>query len=636
MACEFEMKKTTLLLTAFSLMVFSSCDWPWSGSDDPIPPIEVNSLEDTRTPPEGVITLRTALRDIGSGGTINFAPDLDGGTINLVEVDSDHSILRGEVFLNGWDYQGYQERDYGRSALYVRKNVTIDASALSAGITLAWAGSDQTPARVLAVYGDLTMRNVTVTGGWSRSEPIDPPQEHTLARGAGLAVWGVATLEDCTIHGNRALGDENGSRDRGSFGGGIYADRVVLRDCVISGNSVTGYGAAGGGVYSIGGSNGRGAGSSLTRCAVTGNRVTGQHAYGGGVYSDGGGRNQLMTITLTSCTLARNAVADNPDLDQDGQYYYRGGGFYMSNGRLVLAGCTIAENEVTGHPEFFNDKPNMGGGGVSATIGNAHVVEDMTVRHSIIVGNMVDGYPEDLFTGSIRNFFSEGYNLIGELNFRYMLVPIPWWEDLSRRHWPKEGDQGEVDQSEVLSSAVTHPAVLSTGTDPGQAAVLYYPPGSLAEDQIPAGEYTYSYIKGEYAVDDLNKDEKEPDHFLNNVLVQIRTIYSNELGADFGSSFPDMTGVTFHGPARTWPSETANELWIDFWHDVDDEIDGRLGAVGLGDDFWGTFNTGRLEPSIDLWIYNYTKRPANLVNPDQLGNPRPFGAMGDIGAVERY
>jgi len=253
------MRKTVIPLLVFSLLMFSSCDWPWSGSDDQILPIQVNSLEDTWPPPEGIITLRAALRDIGSGGTITFDPTLNGGTIDLVEIDSDHSVLRGEVFLDGWDYQGYLERDYGRSALYARKNVTIDASTLPAGITLAWAGSDQTPARVLAVYGDLTMRNVTVTGGWSQSEPITTSQEHTLARGAGLAVWGVATLEDCTIHGNRAFGDEIGSRDRGAFGGGIYADRVVLRDCIISGNSVTGYGAAGGGVYSIGGSNGLGA-----------------------------------------------------------------------------------------------------------------------------------------------------------------------------------------------------------------------------------------------------------------------------------------------------------------------------------------------------------------------------------------
>jgi hypothetical protein len=633
---ESEMRKIAIPFLVFFLLMFSSCDWPWSGSEDQSPPtIQVNSIEDTWPPPEGIITLRAALSDIDSGGIITFAPDLDGGTIDLVEVDSDHSVLKGEVYLNGWDYQGYQERDYGRSALYVRKNVTIDASALPAGITLAWAGSDQTPARVLAVYGDLTMRNVTVTGGWSQSEPIDQPQEHTLARGAGLAVWGVATLEGCTIHGNRAFGDESGSRDRGAFGGGIYADRVVLRDCVISGNSVTGYGAAGGGVYSIGGSNGLGAGSSLTRCAVTGNRVTAQHAYGGGVYSDGGGRGQLMTITLTSCTLAQNAVADNPALDQDGQYYYRGGGFYMSNGRLVLAGCTIAENEVTGHTAEFNGKPNMGGGGVAATIGNAHVVEDMIVRHSIIVGNEVDGEAEDLFTGSLRHFYSDGYNLIGELDFRYILVPIPWWEDLSRKHWPKEGDQEKVDQFNALDDAVGHPSILSTGTDPGQAAVLYYPPGNLAENQIPADRYPIDYVKGEYD-GEYEVLPEGTDDFLNQVLEQIRTIYETQLGADFGSSFPDMTGVTFYGPAVTWPSETENEEWITFWHDLDTEIDGRLGAVGLGDDFWDTFESGPVSDNVDLLIWTNARGNIGLVSPDQLGNARPFETLGDIGAVERY
>jgi hypothetical protein len=630
------MRKATIPLLVFSLLAFSSCDWPWSGSDDQRPPtIQVNSIEDTWPPPEGITTLRAALSDIDSGGIITFASDLDGGTINLVEFDSDHSILRGEVYLNGWDYQGYQERDYGRSALYARKDVTIDASALSAGITLAWAGSDQTPARVLAVYGNLTMKNVTVTGGWSQSEPIDPPQEYTLARGGGLAVWGVATLEDCTIHGNRAFGDENGSRDRGTFGGGIYADRVVLRDCVVSGNSVTGYGAAGGGIYSIGGSNGLGAGSSLTRCAVTGNRVTAQHAYGGGVYSDGGGRGQLMTITLTSCTLAQNAVADNPALDQDGQYYYRGGGFYMSNGKLALNGCTIAENEVTGHQAEFNGKPNMGGGGVAATIGNAHVVEDMIVRHSIIVGNEVGGEAEDLFTGSLRHFFSDGYNLIGELDFRYILVPIPWWEDLSRKHWPKEGDQEKVDLSEALAAAVTRPSILSTGTDPGEPVVLYYPPGNWAEDQIPVDRYLIDYVKGEYD-GDYDVLPEGADDFLNHVLEQIRTIYASDLDADFGSGFGDMTGVTFYGPAVTWPSETVNQPWINFWHSVEDEIDGRLGAVGLGDDFWDTFESGPVSDNIDLLIWTNPRGTIGLVSPDQLNNARPFGALGDIGAVERY
>ena len=57
-------------------------------------------------------------------------------------------------------------------------------------------------------------------------------------------------------------------------------------------------------------------------------------------------------------------------------------------------------------------------GGIAATIGNAHAVEDMTIGHSIVVGNTVheiDGigpagytignvYPHDVFTGSVFYF----------------------------------------------------------------------------------------------------------------------------------------------------------------------------------------------------------------------------------------
>ena len=69
-----------------------------------------------------------------------------------------------------WEFQGYQERNYGKSALYVDRSLTIDASSLPHGITLAWAGGDASHARVLAVYGDLTMNKVTVTGGYSDAD----------------------------------------------------------------------------------------------------------------------------------------------------------------------------------------------------------------------------------------------------------------------------------------------------------------------------------------------------------------------------------------------------------------------------------------------------------------------------------
>ncbi|UCG39318.1 MAG: hypothetical protein JSV00_03550, partial [bacterium] len=626
------MKRQMVILLLASMLALPSCNLLQESDRGPAS-VQVNSLGDAWPPPEGEVTLRSAVHEVASGGTVTFAPDLDGGTVELSRADADHSILRGEVFVmaGGWVFQGYQERDYGRSALYVRKDLTVDASGLPSGVTIAWAGSASSPARVMAVYGDLTLKNVTVTSGWSRAEPLaSGPQPWTLGRGGGLAVWGVATLENCTIHGNQATGDVDPSRDRGSFGGGVYAERVVMTDCVVSGNSVTGYGAAGGGVYSVGGTTGT-LGSSLTRCAVSGNRVTGQHAYGGGVYSDGGGPGRLMPVSLASTTLARNAVGDHPDIAESAmaQYYYRGGGFYMSNGYLILNACTVVENEVTGNPAVFGGKPNMGGGGIAATIGNAHVVESMAVRHSIVTGNTVGGAPGDLFTGSLRDFYSDGGNLIGDLDFRYMLVPIPWWNDLSRRHWPKALDAEGVDIGDALSlaEAVTHPSVLSTGVGAGQPAVLYYPPTGQALDRIPATGYAVTYVKGEYSI-----LPGQTDDFLNQVLDKLRTEYADVLGAQFGTEFGDMTGVTFYGPAVTWPGEPANEPWITFWHDLDAAIGDSLGAVGLGDEFWGTFSSGPMGGTVYMSVSTYPRGTILPTGLDQLGNPRPYGAGADAGA----
>ena len=86
----------------------------------------------------------------------------------------------------------------------------------------------------------------------------------------------------------------------------------------------------------------------------------------------------------------------------------------MSNGILKLSNSTIVENAVTGIPAIFSGKPNMGGGGIGATIGNAHVVESMEIWHSIVAGNTLSGAPSDVFTGSLIDFYSSGYNLFGD------------------------------------------------------------------------------------------------------------------------------------------------------------------------------------------------------------------------------
>lgn len=615
-------------------MALSGCG---SGGGDSGKRIVVTTLEDaelTRGSDAGKMTLRAALALAELSDTIVFDRSLNGGTINLTIVGDEHTKLPGEVYA-GNTFSGYQERDYGASALYARKRVTIDASELPDGITLRWAGGDARKARVLAVFGNLTLRNVTVTGGHSEAVPIaGGNQPYTLARGGWLAVWGIAKLEKCVITGNQCTGDTSPSRDRGTYGGGIYANGLDVTDTVISGNTATGYGAAGGGVYSVGGAdNGGGIGfpTRLERCAVTGNRVTAQHAYGGGIFTLSGGPVNLATMTLINCTIARNVVEDHPDLPEAGQYYYRGGGIYMGGGSLALVSCTIAENEVTGYPATFNNRPNMGGGGVAATIGNAHVVENVHVRNSIVVGNTLNGENEDWFAGSILGFYSEGWNLFGRIDFSHILVPVPEWMDLNRKHYPTTGDRDGVHAGQALElgAAVTHPKAVSAGRDRGMPAVLWYPPGPAAVDKVPWGRLAVRHTH----VGCMGYGGRS-DTLLNFVLQQVRTVYGSTLGSDFGASFGDVTGVAWHGPRDTWPTNPQNTAWITFWRDLDREIGDRLGMAGLAEEFWSQVPAGDIGNGLRL----VSERKAMSYTPvgqDQRGRSRPNGGSVDIGAIER-
>lgn len=596
--------------------------------------IIVNSAADPASPPAGVVTLRSAIAEAQPGDAIVFAPGLDGAVIQLTQVGEAHSVLLGEAY-SGMTYLGYQERDYGRSALYARKDLWLDASTLARGVTIHWAGGDANPARVLAVYGNLTMQGVTLSGGRSVAETTNSAdQPYTLARGGGLAVWGTARITRCTVADNRCAGDAGASRDRGAYGGGIYADGLEMTDCVISGNTASGYGAAGGGVYSVGGAanaTGRGNDAVLSRCTISGNRVTAQHAYGGGVFTLSGGPTNLATMYLTNCTIARNLVEDNPDLPQAGQYYYRGGGLYMGGGSLAAISCTIAENEVNGTPATFSGKPNMGGGGVAATVGNAHTVETVWVQHSIVVGNRMNGEPADWFAGSLLDFVSLGYNRFGALDFSQILAPVPDWMMLSRKHYPKVGDQDGVAAAAALdlAGAQSCATVTSAGTDAGRPALLWYAPGAASVDQAPAHRVTVPVVSAGYT------GFGEPtDDFLNHALARIRTQYSATLGDGFGAGFGDKTGVTWYGPRVTWPSNPQNAAWIAFWRDVDAEIGGRLGSAGLNDDYWGTFATGPLGERLAMTV-STTTHTVDLTSSDQLGVRRPRGSAGDIGAIER-
>ena len=674
----------SVLLLALTILITGCIDRD-RGHPQPMTDIIVNTLNDTNSTDSGEVSLRVALQTARSGQRIVFDSSLDGSTIDLLLVDEEHSILPGEVMgmrnepSGPVSYlEGYFERDYGRSALYARKNVIIDASDLSLGITLAWAGGNDNPARVLAVYGDLTLINVSITGGQVIAEDIsasNAEQPWTLARGGGLAVWGVARLEDCQIFNNHLQGDFDSSRDRGAFGGGVYANIIQMENCVVGGNSVLGAGAAGGGVFSVGGADHAIDTSTIDQSAITGNRINGLFAYGGGVYSDGGGIGNRNTLAISNTTIARNLVDAPPGMPAFllGMGYWRGGGVYMSNGYLEIISSTIVENEVSGTPRTDSlGKPNLAGG-IAATIGNAHAVEEMRIGQSIVAGNRVNpaggaSYSQDIFTGSLLHYKSRGYNLIGTLDFSQILVPVGEreWESLSRRHFPKAGDVSGVVLADIidLNNGVNlSDDILSVGVDASNPVVIHYLPQASALDQIP-GTYSIdeSYLEYHLAPGGA-------DNFLQIVLQRIEDEYNlagfaNSFTGDFenflqtvdadndtagvqpytdpsGNLILTLADTQWFGPAVTWPKELENYPYIEFWHQLDNALQAQnipaLGQELLNDDAWlSLFSAGPLSENGDITMYIVTRNVTNLSGQsvDQIGMVRSASNLTDIGAIE--
>lgn len=675
------------MLVTLACVLLAAC----GGSDGDGKPdaIVVNSLADSASPPAGTVTLRSALAAAAPDQPIRFDPALDGGSIALSLVADEHTQLKGEVMGMRQEPSGlvsylvgYLDRDYGRSALVARKNVVIDASALPAGITLAWAGGDSPGARVLAVEGNLTLVNVAIRGGRSVAAALTPagtyPQPWTLARGGAVAVWGVARLVDCRLFDNRVQGDFDASRDRGAFGGAVYADIVEMEGCSVSGNEVLGAGAAGGGVFVVGGAGSSRTVSTITRSAVTGNRIRGLYAYGGGVYTDGGGIGNAKTLRIVNTTVARNLAAPPPGLPAAllrAQGYWRGGGIYMSNGRLELMSCTVAENETRGQARTDSRGRRNLAGGIAATVGDAHAVEQMSIGHSVIAGNVVqeiDGarYAHDIFTGSLVHFRSAGHNRIGALDFSQMLVPVgSWdWQSLSRRHYPQAGDRAVAAVAEVLDlqTGVLHSGVaVSAGVDAGSPALLHYLPQGSALDQIPAAAYEVAETWGQYRVATGGGDNflaillarlegryglaglaqdftADFETFLRTVDADVSTPGTQPYPSPSGQPILTLADTLFFGPAQTWPREQANQPWIEFWHRLDAELALRAPAAfalqGLGDSAWQTlFTSGALAENPDIAVA-FDTRPRLTVQRqavDQRGAPRSAAGAADIGAIER-
>ncbi|MES2659069.1 MAG: choice-of-anchor Q domain-containing protein [Verrucomicrobiota bacterium] len=258
----------------------------------------------TTTADSGAGSLRQVIIDAVSPETITFNAGLNGGTITLAGTE-----------------------------LATSKSLTIDASALSKGITI----SGNQASRVLFMGGtSVTLNNLTITGG------------NTTGNGGGIQyTTGTLTMIDCTVSSCNAVIRGGGIYTSGTLnlvrstisnnsatniGGGICTDTpaVTLTNSTVAGNISAN---DGGGIFSFGPLN-------LESTTISGN----QGLRGGGIFG------QVSTLQIKNTIIAGNS-ATNTATD----VFFLAGTTTSQGGNLIGDNNGGATQFPAGNPNLNND-----------------------------------------------------------------------------------------------------------------------------------------------------------------------------------------------------------------------------------------------------------------------------------------
>src|SRR5262245_60376491 len=287
-----------------------------------VPTLTVTNLSDTGLAGDG--SLRGEIKAASSGETIQFAPGLHGGTIDLGGTLDINKGLTIDGAGSGITLNGHQNQVFfifaGNTVVINGLTITGGSSGLGAGISNA---------------GSLTLTNSTVTGNSAAS-----------AAGIYNANTGTMFLEGDTVSNNTATAIA-------STGGGIDNDGGALGivNCTITANSANqGGGIANAGVLKI------------VNSTVASNTVTGSGADGGGIETFGAGSHLSLLNTIVFNPNS-GAVVQNHD-DVVGVIDQAQGNLF-GNAVSIAAGGNLGSNQ-------FNVNPLLGplqdNGGPTATM----------------------------------------------------------------------------------------------------------------------------------------------------------------------------------------------------------------------------------------------------------------------------
>ena len=282
------------------------------------------------------------------------------------------------------------------------------------------------------------------------------------ASGGGLNNTGTATLNECLLTGNAAMG---GPADGDGAGGAIHnTGTIIIRHSTLRGNAAAGAAAGNG----SGGAIRNGGTVTLTNSLVSENMATGGAAggdsSGGAIYSDGtaelwsstirdnaavggaaaagpggGSRgggivNDLGTVMVIQSTISGNTATGGTSADNVGGAG-QGGGLASECGTVIVDNSTLSGNRAvpgrgsaagaTAGGGIFNDcgsaslthstvTDNAGGAGSTPRgSGLFNTTGGVELKNTILAGN---GAGADLFNEETGAVFSGGFNLVGSTN----------------------------------------------------------------------------------------------------------------------------------------------------------------------------------------------------------------------------